>query len=57
MSDDVNYVSDYFYTKKQGQIGSLLGPWSQTSWQVDGGDLKVEQTDGRVKLRLPEDER
>lgn len=22
MSDDVNYVSDYFYTGKQGQIGS-----------------------------------
>ena len=36
MSDDVNYVSDYFYTKKQGQIGSLLGLWLQTGWQVDG---------------------
>lgn len=22
MSDDVNYVSDYFYREKQGQIGS-----------------------------------
>lgn len=22
MSDDVNYVSDYFYTEKHGQIGS-----------------------------------
>lgn len=36
MSDDVNYVSDYFYTKKQGQIRSLLGLWLQTGWQVDG---------------------
>lgn len=36
MSDDVNYASDYFYTKKQGQIRSLLGLWLQTGWQVDG---------------------
>lgn len=26
MSDDVNYVSDYFYTEKHGQIGSARGP-------------------------------
>lgn len=44
MSDDVNYVPDYFYTEKQGQIGSLLGLWLQTGWQVDG--VKVEQTEG-----------
>lgn len=36
MSDDVNYVSNYFYTKKQGQIGSLPELWLQTGWQVDG---------------------
>lgn len=36
MSDDVNYVSDYFYTAKQGQIGSLPGHRWQTGWQVDG---------------------
>lgn len=30
MSDDVNYVSDYFYTEKQGQIGSLPGLLLQT---------------------------
>lgn len=35
MSDDVNYVSDYFYTEKQGQIGSLRRFWLQTGWQVD----------------------
>lgn len=26
MSDDVNYVSDYFYREKHGQIGSAHGP-------------------------------
>lgn len=36
MSDDVNYASDYFYTKKQGQIGSLAGLRLHTGWQVDG---------------------
>lgn len=36
MSDDVNYASDYFYTEKQGQIGSLAGLRLHTGWQVDG---------------------
>lgn len=44
MSDDVNYVSDYFYTEKQGQIGSLPGLSLQTGlagkmvWFESGAD-------------------